>query len=225
MKSEYLVAALLIGAAVLMQSCGRETNNTESPTVLAQASQGGCLCHPQRARDLGFLLLASNPINEVDPQRRQQFHQLIGENSEILSSDGATMICAARLGRALQQQGLASFNRGDYDRAYENVVANGGNVAMAQDVAGSMNQGAMDAWSTGRELTWLSQVLPAAAVGNWDPYWNTGTQTRNQVRQALAIIGSMPDMGSMMQQLQHLLGIFQPQIEEQMVMASCLFRQ
>jgi len=75
------------------------------------------------------------------------------------------MTWARQIGQALQYQGLTSYSQGDYDDAYGSVLAQGGTIDMAHDVAGSMQSGALDAWMTGKELVWLSEVIPIAANG------------------------------------------------------------
>lgn len=174
---------------------------------------------------MGELLVRSNPLIEMNAGQFQSFQGFIQGNSSLLQSNGPTMTCARELGQALQYQGLSSYSQSDYNDAYGSVLAQGGTIDMAQDVAGGMQSGALDAWMTGQELVWLSQVIPSASNGNWQPYLTTGTESRNQVRQVMVLLQSMPDMQSMLQEVQHLLLSYQPIVEEQMVMAGCLFRK
>lgn len=225
MKKAYLLSVLIVAAAALIQSCGRDEQSTQSSVFLAQESKSSCLCYPQPARNMGILLLRSNPLIEIDAAQFSAFQSFVQENASLLQTNGPTMTCARQLGQALQYQGLKSYSQQDYNDAYGSVLAKGGTIEMANDVAGSMQSGALDAWMTGKELVWLSQVIPSAAAGNWQPYLTTGTESRNQLRQVIQIYRAMPDMRQMLKEMQPLLASFQPIVEEQMVMAGCLFRK
>lgn len=224
MKTKHLLSILVMTCAALMQSCGRDEQGTQSPVFLGQAPKSSCLCDPQPARNMGILLLRSNPLIEMDSGQLGAFQSFVQTNSSMLQPNGPTMTCARQLGQALQYQGLKSYSQRDYDDAYGSVLAQGGTIDMAQDVAGSMQSGALDAWMTGKELVWLSEVIPSAAAGNWQPYMATGTESRKQLRQVIAIYSQMPDMQAILRDMQPLLASFQPIVEEQMVMAACLFK-
>jgi hypothetical protein len=218
-----LFPALVFCAALSSCEVDADDPSSAGPLMLAQAPE--CLCAPSTARGLGRLLLDSNPINEADPQTFADFQANIARNSNVLQSNGATMICARRLGAALQNQGLSQFSKQDYNEAYGSVLAQGGTIEMAQDVADSMSSGAVDMWATGRELSWLAQVIPTAANGNWTPYTTTGTESRNQIRQILPIMATISDIGRDLPWVLDTINGFQPIVEEQMVMAACLFRK
>ncbi len=162
-------------------------------------------------------------MNEIGQNQFGQLRAFIEGNSNLLQAGGPAVTCARQLGEALASAGLKSFSRQDYDGAYSSVLAQGGTIKQAQDVAGSMTRGSVDAFMTGKELYWLSTVLPAAANGDWGPYLNTATEHRAQVRQVLPLILSMPDTGELMPIVRQTMAQFEPMVEEQIVMASCLF--
>jgi hypothetical protein len=225
MRIKPLLTLLLISTFFMTLSHARTAPVAGASNSPVQAAKPDCLCYPQPARNVGVLLLRSNPLMEMDAARFNAFREFIQQNAALLRAGTATMNCAGQLGRALQQHGLTRYSPREYDEAYGRVLQRGGTIEMANDVADSMRSGALDAWMTGKELVWLSQVIPAAANGNWLPYATTGTESRKQLRQVMVIIEQMPDMQGMLNSVQHLLVTFQPQIEEQMVMAACLLRR
>lgn len=209
-----------------LASCSSDDTGSGSSygdtSVLAQAQEPSCLCGPTQARNMGQLLLQSNPLVEADGQRWNNYVQWINNNANLLTQDGPTMVCARKLGNAFTSYGLRNFNQADYNDSYGRVLEMGGNIDQAQGVADSMMSGALDAYMTGQELLWLARVIPSAAVGNWNPFLTTGTQSRLQFRQVIPIIqqaGLSYDLG----QLAPFIDQFGPMVEEQMVMAACLY--
>ncbi len=196
-----------------------------SVSVLAMGAVGAasatCLCAPQIARDVGDLLYRSNPLDETDQVKFDNFRTLVQSNATVLRPNGAIIRCAGDLGSALASAGLANFKKEDYDRAYDNVLRQGGTLDQAQDVADSMQSGSIDAYMMGRELQWLSQVLPAAASGDWRPYFNTTTDARARVRQLLPLL-TLPYMGDAAPIVEQMMASLGPDVQEMAVLAACL---
>jgi phosphoribulokinase len=73
----------------------------------------------------------------------------------------------------------------------------GSSVAeFAPQVAQSLNKDAVYFVTLGLELQWLSQVLPAAAQGDWSPYNSTGTVYRQSMRQHLLYFNQLYQLTS-----------------------------
>lgn len=219
---------VIAGVVILgLVSCSSDDSGSGSSygetSVPAQAREPSCLCGPIQARNMGQLLLQSNPLVEADGQRWNNYVQWINNNAHLMTQDSPTMVCARKLGNALTSSGLRNFNQADYDDSYGRVLELGGNIDHARDVADSMMSGSVDAYMTGQELLWLARVIPSAAAGNWEPFYTTGTQSRLQFRQVIPII-QQAGLGYDLGQLAPFVGQFGPMVEEQMVMAACLFK-
>ena len=210
----FLLAATVTGCS--------DDKDYSTPSYSAQAPT--CLCAPTQARNMGQLLLQSNPLVEMDQARWNNYTSWISSNAQLLTANGPTMSCARELGNALVYQGLQSFGQADYEGSYGRVLEMGGTIEQAQDVAGSMRSGALDAFMTGKELIWLAEVIPQAAQGNWQPFLNTGTESRLQFRQVIPLL-QQAGLGADLGQIAPLIDQFGPMVEEQMVMAACLFRR
>ena len=216
----YAISAFLLGT--FLSACS--DNDTAESAYPLPTNKPGCICGHAPARNAGMLLYESNVLMELDQQKASEFEAFIRTNASLLQADGPTIQCAKRLGNTLISRGLGSYSRVDYDRAYESVLANGGTIEMASDVAGSMQSGALDAVMTGQELLWLAEVIPPAARGDWSKFTSTGTEARNQVRMVAPMVMAMPDMAGMLQQVQPIIDQlgFGPMVADQMVLASCL---
>lgn len=220
-------ALFAIVALGITTACSRDTDqaNDQEAASTYQQAQPSCLCAPQIARNVGAILVRSNPISEMNQGSFDEFRALIQSNANVLQDGSPIVTCAGKLGSALTSIGLATFSRRSYDDAYGSVINQGGTIAQAQQVADSMNSGSLDAHTTGEELSWLSTVLPAAANGDWTPYMTTATERRAQIRQVLPLVASVPDMAESMPIVQAAMTEFGPLVEEQMVMAACLYRR
>ena len=144
-RAVFTICALVIGAACSIEQ-DQNTASTNRPPVFQQ--QESCLCGPQVARNVGMLFYRSNPATEMDQNQFDQFRALVEGNSESLQESGPTITCTRQLGEALASVGLRTFSQGDYDDSYASVLSQGGTMEQAQDVAGSMNSGAVDAFMT-----------------------------------------------------------------------------
>ena len=214
------LCALLLGTLLF----GCSDNDTSAPSYALPTVKSDCLCGYAQARNVGLLLYESNVMMELDQQKASEFEAFIRTNAGLLQADGPTIQCARRLGNTLVSKGIGSYSLPDYDRAYESVLADGGTIEMASDVARSMQSGALDAVMTGQELLWLADVIPSAALGDWSKFTSTGTEARNQVRMVAPMVMAMPDMGQMLQEVQPVIDQlgFGPVVADQMVLASCL---
>lgn len=218
-----IIAAIAI--TLLQASCSNdESSNAGSwNSFLFGWASPSCLCDPASARDLGALMIQSSPIIEMNDDRVHNFGNWISGNAQFLKSNGPIIECARNLGNALISRGLSSYMQTDYDDAYGRVLSMGGNMDDGHAVADSMTSGALDAMMMGKELLWLAQVIPAGAEGNWEPYFSSGTSARQQFRQMIPIL-KVSGLGNA-EQLMPYFSQYEPILQDQMVMATCLFTE
>lgn len=196
---------------LVLAGCGTSSEQgSEAATIFRMRT-----CDEQTARLIGRLYYLTNPINEqTNPQALEAFVQ---SNSQLLSRGSSWVDCARRVGNQSISRAIQSFSSEDADHAYESSLEMGATMEQAQDVAGSMNQGSIDIMMMGEELLWLAEVIPDAAVGNWNSYNTTGTQLRQQIRQLWPLYqGVMAMDPSMRNILEQTMQQFQPWIEYQM---------
>lgn len=175
--------------------------------ILAMSARGQeGLCTQETVRLVGHLNHLSNPMG--NPTDLAEF---VTQYRAYLVSDGTAIKCAKRLGKRLVGQSLSAFSQADYDAAYGGVLAMGGDMDMAHDVAASIRSGALELYVLGKELLWLANVIPSAASGDWGLYNNTGTETRNAIRQVMPIYQQLINMDpAMAQSINNLLTQFGP---------------
>ena len=183
----------------LLTGCGNKNNSS---------------CNEETARLLGRVYYLSNPLSD-----HAEFVTFIQENASYFSRNGSAIKCATALGNRLIKLGLRSFNKEDYDHAYERTLEMGGSMEQARDVASSINQGAVDLFIMGKELVWLAKVLPSATEGDWNLFETSGTETRNQIRQVLPMYKIILEMDpSTAQMVNSVMKQFQPIAEKQVEM-------
>jgi hypothetical protein len=102
------------------------------------------------------------------------------------------MQCGKALGARIIQLGIQAFN----PHAFDDVMSRFGGryPEFTPDVIQHLNDYADRLMNLGTELTWLSQVLPAAAQGDWGPYLNNPTIFRQNVRLGIVYINSLSQM-------------------------------
>lgn len=172
-------------------------------------------CTESVARVVGQAYWLSNPLSEGN------LGEFLGRNNELFVANGHGIRCTKALGEHLIRAGNSAYDPNAYERA-----AGVGPIEFAGDVADSINSGSVDLFMMGKELVWLSNVLPAAAHGNFGPLNSTGTPARQQIRQVLPIYAMMmqdPEMRAMWQQIvQPLMRAYGPMAVDQIVMLSLM---
>ena len=169
------------------------------------------VCSDESARLIARAYYLSNPMTEHDG-----FQQFVTRNRAVLSAGSPAIQCGRVLGAHLAQRGINAYDADAYRRAMGK-----GPDELAPDVARSFNSGAVDVFAMGRELVWLAEVLPAAAVGDFGPYVTAGTETRAMLRQVLALAGSyaaIPEFAQMLGMTKSLVPLFEPISEGQILM-------
>ncbi|MCB2204468.1 hypothetical protein KQI65_06935 [bacterium] len=159
----------------------------------------------------------SNPLRDV-----QELQQYVFQYQIELRRDGGVVQCARELGEQLVKRGVESFHKDDYDRAYKQAIALGGSMEQVHNVAGSIHEGDVDLLLLGKELIWLADVLPHAAMGNWEPYANTGTVARQQVRHVLPYMNVLKTDAGMQSIVKNARIQFSPLAEEQIILLASI---
>jgi len=144
----------------------------------------------QTARILGRLYYLANPYEVArDPMQITNYVRAnassLGENSEVIR-------CARELGGLMINQGIQNFNaNGDRERMYDIGHRAEVDPLVTKRAADEMYNGSADLFFMGQELVWLARVIPSAAAGNWDPFNNSGTDSRKQFYQLWPLVQSM----------------------------------
>jgi hypothetical protein len=152
--------------------------------------------------------LLSNPFNPVD-----ELVAFVRQNRSAFQRGSGPISCGAALGPHLVRAGIGAYDPAAYERAM-----GAGPAEHAPEVARSINSGAVELFSMGQELSWLVEVLPAAADENWQPLLTTGTETRRMSRQAMAMLQGLPDLAESLGFAREILQQFAPIAEEQILM-------
>jgi hypothetical protein len=172
----------------------------------APATRG--VCSDSAARLLARAYLLSNPFNPVD-----ELVAFVRQNRSAFQRGSGPISCGAALGPHLVRAGIGAYDPAAYERAM-----GAGPAEHAPEVARSINSGAVELFSMGQELSWLVEVLPAAADENWQPLLTTGTETRRMSRQAMAMLQGLPDLAESLGFAREILQQFAPIAEEQILM-------
>lgn len=137
-------------------------------------------CDDQSARLVAHAYVLSNPLlgqeNELIP--------LMQYNMTYFLPEGKAIQCMQSLGTGLVQKGMALSNQFSGNLASNRF---GGRMpAGLQNLPGQVDQNLRSFGANqvimGKELIWLSQVLPAALLGNPTLYQTTGTDFRQMQR-------------------------------------------
>ena len=210
------MARLLATSILLLSwwSSGLPNAEARSLSLRFFQAQGSSLCTEVTARNVGGLYYALNPLNEQS--HPQQLMAFVQTNKRLLAPNAPTIQCLRLVGLRLMNQGLASFSMKDSDHAYESALRMGADVDQARSVASSINSGSIEAYMMGEELVWLSEVVPAAAEGDWTRFAGTGTQSRLMFRQVWPLYQQMLAMDpSMRTILESAMAQMQPWVEYQ----------
>lgn len=186
-----------------------------------------CICTPQTAKTVGELYLASNPLFEADQKKFVTFQTIVEAYSRDLQADSPDIICANELGRALINRALTHFSGREIDAAYGRALSEGATLGEAQKIKDSFANDSVTTDMMGEELVWLSKVLPPAANGNWQPYWdpNSATEQRREYRYAVAMMRSMPTGSEALKSMQGGFAYYRSILVDQTVVAACAFRR
>lgn len=205
------VAALMLSFVFIANGCGSPSDEPESDAQ-TQPTPSGRVCEEQHSRLIGRLYYVANPVSENTDSR--ELESFVINNRDQLMPGSRLLNCAANAGNRLRRQSVLSFSKADADQAYQQSLNWGATQEQAQAVSDSMIQGSIEGVTIGEELLWLSKVIPAAARGDWDAFKNTGTDARQETRQAWRLMSKVinpSDQAAFKQAMQQ----FQPWLEYQ----------
>ena len=129
--------------------------------------------------------------------KEDEFASLLATNAKALGKNGKATRCMKTVGTRLMGGALAAGSSEHRDYATERW---GGSMPeglehLPGQVDASMNSWSNDSFAMAQELLWLSEVLPAAAAGNRDPFDAQDTLARRMwLEQALPMIQLLCNM-------------------------------
>jgi hypothetical protein len=165
----------------------------------ALAQGGGGPCDLASARAIAHMYIVANPLLAQKYQRTFPMSDPhpwlvyeVNSNPTLFGEASTAIQCGKALGTRLVQLGIQSFNPNSYNdvmRRFGGTVVN----EFAPQVAQSLDKDAVYFVTLGQELIWLTNVLPAAAQGNWVPYNDTGSSDiqRQRIRANLPVFNQM----------------------------------
>ena len=213
MKDYWMIPIYVAIASLILPGCKKRNSPPPAPGQTPPPVSTTKAFDPRIARVVGRVYHMSNPL--FDPAELRAYVQ---QNRAAFAENGPVIRCARLLGQDLFARSIRSFGQNDYNRAYGRALEMGATGEQARDVANSMQSGSLDLFVMGKELFWLSQVLPSAANGDWGPYETTGTQTRQAQRQVLPFLNQMMAQDAAMRGVVEAVGRqYQPIVEDQIV--------
>jgi hypothetical protein len=123
---------------------------------------------------LSVVLLESQTVLATMPDSLSVY---VPRHAALFRANGESIRCARALSLALLRQVVNLYDRKAYDDAME-VATRYGLPEFAAPIASSMSAPLAGVLDIAIELKWLSEVLPAMADGNTDPYYATGSPNR-----------------------------------------------
>jgi hypothetical protein len=153
--------------------------------AVALISIHGCISQPpcrdkasvealSEAYILSVVLMESQTVLAMMPDSLSVY---VPRHAALFRANGESIRCARALSVALLGQVVNLYDRKAYDHAME-LAAGYGLPEFAAPIASGMNVSVAGVQDMAIELQWLSEVLPAMADGNTDPYYSTGSPNR-----------------------------------------------
>ena len=222
-RAAFLTLAVLLN----LSACDPPPERTDAPRerVPGRVTESSP-CDLQTARNLGGVYRLTFPDIEragaddfgVEPPSK--LVSLIAKVPAEFSGDSRLIVCAKAFGDRAVLGTANAYDASAEERAVR-MWGPGMPTQLPGEVTNSIQQGALDLYALGREMLWLSNVLPAAAAGNWRPYLETGTPSRQASRQAMPYLKLMisidPQSAEVLRQSGQLLRQTQPAPEDQVV--------
>ena len=150
--------------------------------------------------------------------RENELIALAQSNPDYFNDGGKAIRCMQSLGTALMQGGLEQNKQFSGSSATERFGSSmpDGLHGLPGQVDESLRSYGSDMYSMGKELVWLSRVLPPAVKGNYTPYKTTGTEIRQMTSQALQIYQMLCQMDpSACRMMQSMFLEMEPMLEQQ----------
>lgn len=160
-------------------------------TLKEAQRQKECPCNEAIAKEIAAIYVLSNPINES-----QNFPVLISrlrESYPDLNNKSDLVRCMRVIGKKFLIAGYQPFM--DHEiakrRIYQLGIETRVTLSVYERTYNDLMTGNIDLYNFGRELIWLSNVLPCAVRGDSILYFKTGTQTRNAIRSWMPCLEGM----------------------------------
>ena len=156
------------------------------PFAVAVISVHGCMSQSPPCRDqasvealseayiLGTVVMESETVLATMPETLYVF---VPRHAALFRADGESIRCARALSLALLRQVVNLYDRKAYDDAME-LASRYDLPEFAKTIASRMNAPLAGILDMAIELQWLSEVLPAMADSNTEPYYTTGSPNR-----------------------------------------------
>lgn len=148
--------------------------------------QKECPCNTALAKEIAAMYVLSNPVNET-----QNYPLLVSKLREYypdLNNKSDIIRCMRVIGNRFLVAAYEPFV--DLEIAKKRIYQIGIESRLTPDIYertyNDLISGSLDLYNFGRELIWLSNVLPSAVRGDSTLFFNTGTKTRNVIRNCLA---------------------------------------
>jgi hypothetical protein len=132
------------------------------------------------ARILADVYMLSNPMN--DPNELIQYIQ---SNPKYFRKDGAITVAARNLGNWVLSNDVRSLEDNCLEKIKKQLEKENFSKEYASDLLSEIKKSQFDCKSIGKELVWLSELLPDLSEGNIKEYLCTGTEIRQQLRMVI----------------------------------------
>lgn len=204
-------AAILILQVAACSSPSTEDSQTESivSEYIYTPEPEYCFDEVETARLVGELYNLAGVLKSS----YMELQLFLRENDSAFARNSALTACMRDFGIFLQTQGHISYSKNPHSEIYEDAINVGANPDQARVIANDMTRDAGDMVLIGKEMVWLSEVIPSAVEGDWSLFQQSGTEMRQQVRMALVLMQQMNDP-SMNAFLQDAVSQFEPYMTE-----------
>lgn len=134
------------------------------------------------ARILADVYMLSNPMN--DPNELIQYIQ---SNPKYFRKDGAITVAARNLGNWVLSNDVRSLEDNCLEKIKKQLEKENFSKEYASNLLSEIKKSQFDCKSIGKELVWLSELLPDLSEGNIKEYLCTGTEIRQQLRMVIPL--------------------------------------
>ncbi len=212
METIFKVRYLLLIFCFMLVNCGSKSNKNNSGSYYDELSSDNVNSKVEESYTynmntallIGMLYVLSCPSLET---HEYDIYDMVSEYEQFLYEDGAIIQGMKRLGDLMVAHGTQNFNFTNTveNNTKEKVIGMCNSVGLeakagsfSDKVVSGMRNEQLQPIIIGKELIWLSNVIPDAANGDWDSSHNTGSSIRReakaeiaQVQQSLAYVRSI----------------------------------
>ena len=178
MRKTYI--ALLSLVLLLCSSCSKDLEAKYSDDTVKKVTK---------------LSFVSNPCLVILDE--SQFKDFLSTHANELGSDSDIIKCCNELGTKLIEKGINGFSKEEQEFGYARALDLGASMEQAREISFAVNQQSVDEFTLGKELLWLSKVIPSAAQGDMTKFNNPESGNRKKIQfavQAVKGFSSQSDM-------------------------------